>query len=118
MRAAAPNGITAFIDLFGDGYIDLAVSLGVPPARINTIIDFAGAQKVGAKTDGSGAANTREVLASVANPIAWGDIKMPLEAIYPFAMVKDAYTELARRKAHGKIVIALDASITKPLRPN
>jgi NADPH:quinone reductase-like Zn-dependent oxidoreductase len=116
LRAATPNGLTAFIDLFGGGYIELAVTLGVKPERINTIIDFAGAQKVGAKTDGSGAANTREALESVANPIAWGDIVMPLTAIYPFAMFKDAYTELARRKAHGKIVLALDPTIKAPLR--
>ena len=117
LRAAAPTGINAFIDLFGGGYIELAVTLGVAPERINTIIDFAGAQKVGAKTDGSGAANTRETLAFVANAIAWGDLVMPLTAIYPFAMVKDAYTELARRKAHGKIVLSLDATVTTPLRP-
>jgi NADPH:quinone reductase-like Zn-dependent oxidoreductase len=117
LRAAAPNGLTAFIDLFGGGYIELAVTLGVAPARINTIIDFGGAQKVGAKTDGSGAATSRESLASVADAIAWGDIVMPLTAIYPFAMVRDAYTELARRKAHGKIVLALDATVKAPLRP-
>jgi NADPH:quinone reductase-like Zn-dependent oxidoreductase len=118
LRAAAPNGLTAFIDLFGNGYIELAVTLGVAPERINTIIDFAGAQKVGAKTDGSGAANSRETLAFVANAIAWGDIVMPLTAIYPFTMVHEAYTELARRKAHGKIVLALDPAIKAPLRPS
>jgi len=116
LRAATPKGLNAFIDLFGGGYIELAVALGVAPERINTIIDFAGAQKAGAKTDGSGAANTRETLASVANAIAWGDIVMPLMAIYPLAMLKEAYTELARRKAHGKIVLSLDATITAPLR--
>jgi NADPH2:quinone reductase len=117
LRAATANGLTAFIDLFGGGYVDLAVTLGVKAERINTIIDFAGAQKAGAKTDGSGAANTREALESVANAIAWGDIVMPLTAIYPFTMFKDAYIELAWRKAHGKIVLALDASIKTPLRP-
>jgi NADPH:quinone reductase-like Zn-dependent oxidoreductase len=116
VRAAVPNGLNAFIDLFGGGYIELAVTLGVKPERINTIIDFAGAQKFGTKSDGSGAANTREALESLATAIAWGDIIMPLTAIYPFAMVKDAYTELAKRKAHGKIVLALEESIKKPLR--
>ncbi len=49
--------------------------------------------------------------------IAWGEIIMPLTAIYPFASVRAAYVELARRKARGKIVLALDARITEPLRP-
>jgi NADPH:quinone reductase-like Zn-dependent oxidoreductase len=117
LRAAAPNGLAAFIDLFGNGYVELATTLGVAPERINTIIDFAGAQKVGAKTDGGAAVATRESLASVADAIAWGDIVMPLTAIYPFTMVHEAYRELARRKAHGKIVLALDPTVKTPLRP-
>jgi len=116
LRALAPQGLDAFMDLFGSGYIDLAVSLGVARDRINTIIDFAGAQKFGVKTDGSAAAASRETLASVANLIAWGEIVMPLTAIYPFAQVRDAYTELAHRKTRGKIVLALDPAMTKPAR--
>ena len=117
LRALVPGGVDAFIDLFGDGYIALAVALGVARERINTIIDFAGAQQFGVSTDGSGAVASPEVLAWIANLIAWGEIVMPLSAIYPFAMVRDAYIELARRKAHGKIVLALDPAITAPIRP-
>jgi NADPH:quinone reductase-like Zn-dependent oxidoreductase len=117
LRARAPDGIGAFIDLFGGGYVELAVTLGVARERINTIIDFAGAQQFGVKTDGSASAASGETLASVANLIAWGEIVMPLTAIYPFAALHDAYTELARRKAHGKIVLALDATIAEPIRP-
>ena len=118
LRAIAPNGLDAFIDLFGGGYIELAVGLGVARDRINTIIDFAGAEKFGVKTDGSAAGASRETLASVAELIAWGEILMPLTAIYPFTMVRDAYIELARRKAHGKIVLSLDPKITAPIRPS
>ena len=117
LRALAPTGLDAFIDLFGGGYVELAVELGIARDRINTITDFAGAQKHGVKTDGSSAATSRETLTSVANLIAWGEIVMPLTAIYPFASLRDAYTELARRKARGKIVLALDAMIDEPIRP-
>jgi len=116
LRALAPGGLGAFIDLFGGGYVELAVTLGVSPQRINTIIDFAGAQNHGAKTDGSAAAGSRETLASVANLVAWGEIVMPLTAIYPFALLRDAYIELARRKTRGKIVLALDPLIEEPIR--
>lgn len=117
LALAAPKGLDAFIDLFGGGYVELAVKLGIPPERINTIIDFAGAQKYGVRTDGSAAASSRETLASIANMLAWGDLVMPLTAIYPFPMVREAYIELARRKTRGKIVLALDPRITEPLRP-
>jgi len=117
LRTLAPKGIAAFIDLFGGGYVELALELGIAHERINTIIDFAGAQKYGVKSDGSAEAASPETLASIANLIAWGEIVMPLTAIYPFAAVRDAYIELARRKARGKIVLALDPTIAEPLRP-
>ena len=44
----------------------MAIGLGVPPDRIDTIIDRAAAQKYGAKTDGSAAAATADVLAELA----------------------------------------------------
>ncbi len=117
LKAVASGKLDAFIDLFGGGYVDLAVTLGIAHERINTIIDFAAAQKHGVKADGSAAATSRETLANVADLIAWGEIVMPLAAIYPFASVRDAYIELARRKARGKIVLALDPKIAEAIRP-
>lgn len=93
------------------------MTLCVPRERINTIIDFAAAEKYSVKTDGSAAAASAATLASIANLVAWGEIVMPLTAIYPFALVHDAYTELARRKARGKIVLAVDATSNEPIRP-
>ena len=63
LREAAPNGIDAFIDLFGPDYVQLAVDLGVAPERIDTIIAFQKAGEVGAKTDYAGASD----------PSWWGD---------------------------------------------
>jgi NADPH2:quinone reductase len=117
LRALAPKGINAFLDLFGGGYVELALALGVAPERIDTIIDFAAAEKHGVKTDGSSAADSRETIAFVANLIAWGETVMPLAAVYPLAEVQNAYAELARRKAHGKIVLAIDAPVSQPLHP-
>ena len=52
IRAAAPAGVDAFIDTHGDGYVELALALGVVAERIDTIADFAAAAKHGVKTDG------------------------------------------------------------------
>jgi NADPH:quinone reductase-like Zn-dependent oxidoreductase len=117
LSALAPNGIDALVDLSGRGYVALAVELGIVRERIDTVADFAGAEQYGVKTDGSGAAGSRETLATMANLVAWGEIVMPLAAIYPFAAVHDAYAELARGTTHGKIVLALDATITDVVRP-
>jgi len=51
--------LDAFIDLHGPHYLDLAIELGVPPSRINTIISFAKAASFVARTDGSMAGTGR-----------------------------------------------------------
>ncbi len=117
LKTAVPQGIDAFIDLFGGGYLDLALELGIARERIDTIIDFAGAAKHGIKTDGSAAAASPEILTEIANFIAWGELVMPIAAVYPFDLLHDAYRELARRKSRGKIVLALDATVSSPLHP-
>ena len=118
LRALAPGGIDAWIDLFGKGYVDLAIKLGISKERIDTIIDYEAAGRFKIKTDGSAQASSTETLGMLANLIAYGEIVFPIAAIYPFASLHDAFNELAQRKSHGKIVLAMDASVTQPLYPN
>jgi len=105
LRAAAPHGIDAFIDLFGPDYVELAVALGIKPDRINTIIARAKAQEVGAKTEGSVEASTTAVLSEMAALVTSGQIEIPIAATYPLEQVRDAFAELEERHTHGKIVL-------------
>jgi NADPH:quinone reductase-like Zn-dependent oxidoreductase len=106
IRAAAPGGVDAFIDTYGDGYVELALALGVTAERIDTIVDFAAAAKYGVKTDGGTAAGPgATVLAELAGLIADGHLEVPIADVYPLARVREAYTELERRHTHGKIVL-------------
>jgi NADPH2:quinone reductase len=101
----APKKIDAFIDLFGPQYLDLAVDLGVPRDRIETIISRERALEIGAKVEGSGDASTTEVLAEMAGLVASGKIEIPIAATYPLEEVRDAYAELEQRHTRGKIVL-------------
>jgi NADPH:quinone reductase-like Zn-dependent oxidoreductase len=105
IREAAPGGVDAFVDTFGGGYIELAVSLGVAPERIDTIIDYQTAEKYGAKTEASAAASSAEVLGELASLIELGKLAVPIAHTYPLEQVQDAYRELERRHTHGKIVL-------------
>ncbi len=105
LQQAAPDGVDAFIDLFGPEYVQLAVDLGVPRERINTIISFAKAAEVGAKTEGSAEASTPAVLQEIADLIASGALDFDVAASYPLDRVVDAFEELEQRHTHGKIVL-------------
>jgi len=105
LHEAAPDGIDAFIDLFGPAYVQLAVDLGVPPERIDTIISFEKAGEVGAKTEGSSEASTREVLTEIAELVATGAIDFDVAATFPLDQVAEAFEELEKRHTHGKIVL-------------
>ncbi len=104
-EAAAPRSIDAFIDLFGPEYVQLAVDLGIDPGRIETIISFAAAEQVGARTDGSSTASTPEVLTEMAGLVALGDIEIPIAASFPLEQVADAFGLLEQRHTRGKIVL-------------
>jgi NADPH:quinone reductase-like Zn-dependent oxidoreductase len=105
VREVAPDGVDAFIDTFGDGYVDLAVELGVAPARIDTIIDYAAAGRHGAKTDASMVGSSPAVLEELAQLIVGGQLEVPIAATYPLSEVRAAYRELEQRHTLGKIVL-------------
>jgi NADPH:quinone reductase-like Zn-dependent oxidoreductase len=106
IRAASGGGkVDAFIDTFGGGYVELALALGVDRERIDTIIDFAAAEKYGVKAEGNSAAATAEVLGELADLMAAGRLEIPIAKVYPLAEVQEAYRDLEQRHTQGKIVL-------------
>ncbi len=106
VRAAAPGGVDAFIDTYGGGYVELALTeLGVETDRINTIIDFPAVGKYGVKAEGNNDAASAEVLTELAELLAGGYLEIPIANVYPLARVREAYEELERRHTRGKIVL-------------
>ncbi len=106
LKAAAPDGIDAFIDCFGGGYVDLAIELGVPRERIDTIIDWPAAQRTGTKMAGLATVeDPAAVLAELAGLIAAGQLVVPIARTYPLEQVRDAYEQLQERHLRGKIVL-------------
>jgi NADPH:quinone reductase-like Zn-dependent oxidoreductase len=105
IREASGGRIDALIDTFGGGYVELALELGVRPERIDTIIDFAAAQKYGVKTDGNAVGASAKVLAELASLIDAGQLEIPIARVYPLDEVREAYRELEHRHTLGKIVL-------------
>jgi NADPH:quinone reductase-like Zn-dependent oxidoreductase len=108
LRAASLSGrVDAFLDLFGGGYVELAVKeLGVAPERVDTIIDFGAVEQFGVKAEGSALATEASVLAELAALIAAGELEVPIAKVYPLDEVRAAYRELEARHTRGKLILS------------
>jgi NADPH:quinone reductase-like Zn-dependent oxidoreductase len=96
LKAAAPGGrIDAFLDFFGNGYVQLALQeLGVPPGRVNTTIDLA---SLPIKAHGNLDAAKASVVAELVQLIARGELEISIAATYPLDQVRDAFRVLEQR---------------------
>jgi NADPH:quinone reductase-like Zn-dependent oxidoreductase len=104
-EAAGDTPVAAFIDLAGDGYVELALELGIATDRINTIADFPAIEKYGVKGDGGASVAGAATLAELAEAIAAGDLVVPIQRAYPLDEVRAAFTELEAGHVAGKIVL-------------
>lgn len=105
LRESAPQGITAVLDNHGQDTIDVALKLGVPAGRINSIATFGGPEGV---THIGGADATNDDLSHVAQLLADGELVLPIDSVYPLERVAEAYTKLEAGHVRGKIVLVTE----------
>jgi NADPH:quinone reductase-like Zn-dependent oxidoreductase len=102
VRALAPGGVTAALDLHGTETVHTARELGVPDGRICT---------VAAQVDGVSAANGANAapgaLEEIARLVAAGRLQVPIAASFPVERIRHAAEIQAGRHVHGKVVIDL-----------
>ncbi|MEO3825891.1 NADP-dependent oxidoreductase [Actinomadura sp. B10D3] len=102
VRALAPDGVTAAIDLYGTETVHAARELGVPDGRICTI-----AAQVEGVTAANGANSAPGALEEIARLVATGRLRVPIAASFPVEQIRRATELQAGRHVHGKIVIDL-----------
>jgi NADPH:quinone reductase-like Zn-dependent oxidoreductase len=110
IRSLAPDGVQALLDAYGGGYVELALGMGVPADRIETIIDYDAVQRHGVHGDGmSTLEDPRPVIARLAELLASGELELPIKARFPLEQVSDAYREVENRHGLGKVVLEVSA---------
>jgi hypothetical protein len=96
----------------------LAIELGVPKDRIDTIVDFAAAQQYGVKSEGSQEGRNSRVLAELAGLVAESKLDMPVAATFPLANVRAAFRQLEQGHTRGKIVLRAVTAVTAGAQNN
>ncbi|OBG30333.1 NADP-dependent oxidoreductase [Mycobacterium sp. 852002-51057_SCH5723018] len=105
VRALAPRGVTATMDLFGTETAEAGLALGIPPDRICTIA--AGADPVGGVRATGAHDASPGALGMITDAILAGRITVPIAGAFAIEQIRDAVTLQAERHVHGKIVITL-----------
>lgn len=100
LRALAPAGVTAAIDLYGTETMQVARELDVPDERITTIA----AQVVGI-TPANGANAAPGAIEEIARLVAVGQLRVPIAASFQMEQIRAAVELQAGRHVHGKVVI-------------
>ncbi|MFO0588133.1 MAG: NADP-dependent oxidoreductase [Polyangiaceae bacterium] len=102
VRALAPRGITAALDLHGTETAHVARALGVPDRRITTI-----ATQIDGITPANGASAAPGALEKLADLVATGRLRVPIAASFPIEQIRAAVELQAARHVKGKVVIDL-----------
>jgi NADPH:quinone reductase-like Zn-dependent oxidoreductase len=102
VRALAPAGVTAAMDLHGTETVRAARELGVPDERITTI-----AAQIEGITPANGANAAPGAIEEIARLVAAGQLRVPIAATFPVGQIREAAELQASRHVHGKIVIDL-----------
>jgi len=109
VRALAPRGIDAALDLAGSGVIADLIELTGKPAKVLSIADFTapaqGAQVSAQTTD----ADRRVALAAAARLFTEGALRIPVEWTYALAAAGEAQVASAAGHVRGRLVIRVAA---------
>jgi len=102
VRALAPAGVTAALDLYGTETALAARALGVSDRRITTI-----AAQLDGITPANGANAAPAAIDEIADLVAAGRLRVPIAARFPVEQIRTAVELQAGRHVHGKVVIDL-----------
>ncbi|WP_223622943.1 NADP-dependent oxidoreductase [Microbacterium sp. EST19A] len=108
VRAAVPDGLTTVLDTVGHGTVDLALTLGVPPNRINTIADYDARRRHPTVRGVGGAKAGARELTLIAELLAGGGVELPIDSVHPLEDVREAYARSIAGHATGKIVLTTE----------
>ena len=105
VRALAPDGVDAALDVAGSGVIDELIELTGDPQKVLTIADFSAGEK-GAKVS-TASSNQEAAYAEAARLSEAGKFTLPVERTFSLEQAADAQNASQAGHAKGRSVITL-----------
>ncbi|NQX27485.1 NADP-dependent oxidoreductase [Microbacteriaceae bacterium VKM Ac-2854] len=112
IRAAAPGGVTVFLDNFGGTNPSLAADLGIEDGRFHSSDDRKEIELRAVWPSAETAVADTEILARLVALVAEQKLRVLVSGFYPLGFVQDAFDDLERLHSRGKIVLGM-----KPVNP-
>jgi NADPH:quinone reductase-like Zn-dependent oxidoreductase len=107
VRALAPDGIDAALDIAGSGVIPELIELTGDPSKVLSIADFSAPQH-GAQVS-SGGTGAAAAFAEAARLFSAGRFSIPVEKTFPLEAAAEAQAESAAGHAAGRIVVTVSS---------
>lgn len=105
LAALAPDGVDVALDTAASGSLPDLVAIVGDSARVSTVADFAGAERLGVRL--VNAANDPALLAEAAELGRQGRYTPRIERVYPLDQIAEAHAHAERGRTRGKIVISV-----------
>jgi NADPH:quinone reductase-like Zn-dependent oxidoreductase len=106
VRALAPGGVDAALDVAGNGVLPQLADLAGGPRNVVTLADFEGAKAHGVRfSSGFADGHAFHSLAKVGELIETGRFWLPVDKTFPFAEIADAHRVSEHGRVRGRLVL-------------
>ena len=106
VRALAPDGVDAALDIAGSGVIPELIELTGKPSAVLSIADFS-APKLGAQISVGGAGNAAAALAEAARLVEAGELRLTVARTFPLSAAAEAQEASQNGHVAGRYVITV-----------
>jgi len=107
VRALAPDGVDAALDVAGSGVLPELIGLAGGPEHVVTIADFGGAREHGVRFSRGDAGRAVHALAEIGELIESGRFSLPVARTFPLAEIAQAHRAGEDGHLRGKLVLVV-----------